>query len=96
MILPDPPTIEQPNLEPRKAKRGSNPVEAAGGNKALAASTVGLTMALTIAIFWGIGHLIDKKIGPGNTYSTLGAIGGAIGGFYQMIRMLINISKDDK
>ena len=97
MVIPDPPVIETPVLEPpQKKNRGSSRLAEAGGNKALAASTVGLTMAITIAIFWGIGTLIDKKLGFDNLYSMIGAIGGAIGGFYQMIRMLIKISKDDK
>lgn len=97
MVIPDPPVIEAPVLEPpQRKKRGSSRLAEAGGNKALAASTVGLTMAITIGIFWWIGSLIDQKLGYRDLFSRLGAIGGAIGGFYQMIRMLISISKDDK
>ncbi|MHB1462906.1 MAG: AtpZ/AtpI family protein [Armatimonadota bacterium] len=97
MKIPEPPAIETPVLErPQKKKRGSSRFAEAGGNKAIAASTVGLTMALTIGIFWWIGSLIDRKLGFTNLYSMIGAIGGAIGGFYQMIRILIDISKDDK
>ncbi len=67
-----------------------------GGNKAIAASTIGLTMLITILIFWRIGIWLDDKLGYRDLFSLLGIIGGTIGGLYQMIRMLINISKDDK
>ena len=67
-----------------------------GGNKAIAASTIGLTMLITILIFWRIGVWLDDKLGYRDLFSLLGIIGGTIGGLYQMIRMLINISKDDK
>ena len=67
-----------------------------GGNKAIAASTIGLTMLITILIFWRIGIWLDDKLGYRDLFGLLGIIGGTIGGLYQMIRMLINISKDDK
>ena len=67
-----------------------------GGNKAIAASTIGLTMLVTILIFWRIGVWLDGKLGYKDLFSLLGIIGGTIGGLYQMIRMLISITKDDK
>lgn len=54
---------------------------------------LGLTFALSIVLFFGLGYLLDKRLGTLPIFSLIGAFLGGIGGFLHIYRSVIRESE---
>jgi F0F1-type ATP synthase assembly protein I len=54
---------------------------------------LGLTFALSIVLFFGLGYLLDKRLGTLPIFSLIGAFLGGIGGFLHIYRSVVRESE---
>jgi len=57
---------------------------------------LGLTFALSTLLFAWLGSLLDGKIGSTPTFTLLGAFVGAGAGFYNLVRVALDLQKTEK
>lgn len=57
---------------------------------------LGLTFALSTLLFAWLGSLLDRKIGSTPAFTLLGAFVGAGAGFYNLVRVALDLQKGDK
>lgn len=57
---------------------------------------LGLTFALAILLFFGLGYKLDRVLGTLPLFSLIGAFLGGIGGFLYLYRAVVRNSNSDR
>jgi ATP synthase protein I len=63
--------------------------------KASQGSSIGLVLVISIAIGWAFGTWLDSKFHTGNVFMIIFTLLGIAAGFYEMIKLAIQLSKDE-
>ena len=59
------------------------------------ASSIGLTLALSIIIGWAFGSWLDRKLGTDPWLMLVFTLLGIVAGFVEMVRVAQQLSKDE-
>lgn len=63
--------------------------------KAAQASSIGLVLVISIVIGWAFGTWLDSKFHTGNLFMIIFTMLGIAAGFIEMIKIAVQLSKDD-